>query len=64
MFDLLGAADKTAIVFRAGDHDHTLADWTCLLDFADAVLRGMPQRRPIAVDPYPNLPAPAGWIER
>ncbi len=58
VFDLLGAADKAAIVFRVGGHDHCLADWICLMDFADAVLRGMPQRRPIAIDPFPDLPAP------
>ena len=64
VFDLLGVAQHAAIIFRAGGHDHTLADWNCLLDFADAVLRGMPQRRPIMVDPFPELPASAIWLRR
>jgi outer membrane protein assembly factor BamB len=30
-----GAADKIAIAFREGGHEHNLADWQVLLDFAD-----------------------------
>lgn len=58
VFDLLGAPDKAAIVFRPKGHDHTLADWNCLMDFADAVLRGKPQCRPMSVDPFPDLLPP------
>lgn len=58
VFDLLGAARHNGIVFRPGGHDHTLADWNSLLDFADASLRGRAQRLPAVVDPFPALPAP------
>ncbi|MCZ4313319.1 hypothetical protein O4H66_07870 [Comamonadaceae bacterium G21597-S1] len=59
VFDLLGAAGRSDIVFRAGGHEHRLADWQCLLDFSDAWLREQLQRRPVSVDPFPGLPPPA-----
>lgn len=62
VFALLGAAHRQAIVFRGGGHDHLLADWHCLLDFADAALRGIPVPRPPEVDPFPGLPLPARWM--
>lgn len=58
VFDLLDARGRMAIVFRAGGHDHTLADWRCLLDFADTCLRGMSNHRPVEADPFPGLPPP------
>ena len=58
VFELLGAAGRSDIVFRPGGHDHCLADWQCLLDFSDALLRGEPQRRPASADPFPGLPPP------
>ncbi len=58
VFELLGADRRMDIVFRAGGHDHGLADWNTLLDFGDAVLRGMPQRLAAPADPFPDLPAP------
>lgn len=65
VFELLGASHNMAIVFRRGSHDHTLADWNTLLDFADATLRGMAHRRPVAVNPFPELALPkrAGWCQ-
>lgn len=58
VFDLLGAAQQMAIGFRPGGHDHTLADWECLLSFADAVFRGHPRPAALDRDPYPDLPQP------
>lgn len=59
VFDLLGARDQLAIAFRAGGHDHTLADWNCLIDFADTRLRVMPSFRSAQADPFPGLPPPS-----
>lgn len=58
VFELLGADRRMGIVFRAGGHDHGLADWSSLLDFCDVVLRGRPQRLAVAADPFPDLAAP------
>jgi hypothetical protein len=35
VYAFLGAADKIGIAFREGGHEHNLADWQVLLDFAD-----------------------------
>jgi dienelactone hydrolase len=35
VYEFLGVPEKIAIVFREGDHEHNLADWQVLLDFAD-----------------------------
>lgn len=46
VFELLGVAEQLAIVFRDGGHAHNLADWNCLLDFADGVFGRRPRSRP------------------
>jgi hypothetical protein len=61
VFDLLGAVRQMGIAFRPGGHEHNLADWNSLLDFADAVLRGQPRQRRPAVDPFPGLAPPTSW---
>ena len=46
VYDFLGAPDKIGVVFREGEHEHNLADWQVLLDFADWHLLGKrPARR-------------------
>lgn len=40
VYEFLGVPDKIAVVFREGDHEHNLADWQVLLDFADAQFFG------------------------
>ena len=62
VFDLLSAPHPPAIRFRAGGHAHTLADWRVLLDYADAVFRGVAMPTMPSRDPYPGLPLPARWM--
>ena len=62
VFELLGVPDRQAIVFRTGGHDHTLADWTCLLEFAAALRAGDTRRAMPTADPYPGLPLPGRWM--
>jgi hypothetical protein len=45
VYEFLGAADRIGIVFRPGGHEHNLADWNALLDFADAQWYGRPVAR-------------------
>ena len=40
VFAFLGAAKRIGIRFREGGHEHNVADWMALLDFADAQLSG------------------------
>ncbi len=62
VFDLLGVADNNLITFRDGGHDHTLADWSRLLDVADHVLLGKALSGRADDDPFPDLPLPARWM--
>jgi dienelactone hydrolase len=46
VYAFLGAPEKIAVVYREGDHEHNLADWRVLLDFADVQFKGkQPPRR-------------------
>lgn len=45
VYDFLRVPQKIAIVFREGDHEHNLADWQVLLDFADVQFFGKPVTR-------------------
>ncbi len=62
VFELMGAVQQQAIVFRPGGHAHNAADWTALLDFADTVLRGQPSRKSGESPPFAGLPPPARWM--
>jgi hypothetical protein len=60
-FDWLGAGDKTGIHYRHGGHAHTVEDWTALLDFADAKLRGKPAAQNFDALPFADQPAAFSW---
>lgn len=62
VFELLGVSERQAIAFRAGGHDHTLADWRCLLEFAGGLRRAESPRGRAPQDPFPGLALPAPWI--
>ena len=42
LYGFLGAEDKIAIWYREGQHEHSLADFTALLDFTDGQFFGRP----------------------
>lgn len=41
VYEMLGAADKLGVNFRAGPHGMYAADWAAILDFADREFRGI-----------------------
>lgn len=45
VYRFLKAEDRIGIWFREGGHEHSLADWQALLDFADWQLLGKPPAR-------------------
>lgn len=59
VYSFLGAADKIGIAYRDGGHQHGLADWKVLLDFADWQLRGQKPARRFDELPYPDESATA-----
>ncbi|MEO6435004.1 MAG: hypothetical protein ABIP55_04490 [Tepidisphaeraceae bacterium] len=54
VFALLGAAEKQAIHYRPGKHEHSVEDWTALLDFADVIFFNKPTTRPFDARPTPQ----------
>ena len=49
-YQFLGHADRIAVHYRAGEHEHLYEDWQLLIDFADAQFRGLPM--PVLRDFY------------
>ena len=65
VYEFLGAPEKVAVVFREGDHEHNLADWQVLLDFADVQFFGKQPARKFDELKFPenrafSWAAPAG----
>lgn len=56
VFQLLGMPANLAMVCRAGEHDHSLADWHTLLEFCDSIFSGQAHPLGPAVSPFPDLP--------
>lgn len=56
VFELYDTPKHNEVVFRAGEHAHTLADWITLLDFADAVFGNTDLPDGFNRCPYPDLP--------
>ena len=48
----LGVEERAGIWFRPGGHEHGLADWQALLDFADWHWRGVAPARPFDLNPF------------
>ena len=61
VFRFLHAEDRIGIVYRQGDHYHSLADWEGFLDFADWQLRGEKPSRDFETNPFPELPPCFSW---
>ena len=58
VYRFLGAADRIAIRYRAGEHTHGFDDWRDFLDFMDQRLCGRRADTAFDENPFPNL-APA-----
>lgn len=54
VFRFLGAEDRIGIIFRLGGHEHNLADWQTLLDFADKQLFQRPMTRRFDTLAFPD----------
>ena len=57
----LDAEVRLGIRFREGGHAHTAADWTALLDFADAQFRGRRPAEPFDANPFLSQPPAFTW---
>lgn len=55
------ADDRLGIVYRQGEHQHGLADWRTLLDFATWHLQGQAPAMSYHETPYPELPPLHHW---
>jgi hypothetical protein len=60
-YRFLDAGERLGILYRAGGHDHGLADWTAFLDFADGQFRGILPPRAYDVNPFPGLTPAHDW---
>jgi hypothetical protein len=61
VYRLLSVDEQIGIAYRDGGHDHTLEDWSALLDFADWRLRGIAPRRSFHRNPFPRTPRAFSW---
>lgn len=61
VYRFLGAADRIAVVYRPGKHQHNADDWNVLLDFADVHLLGKKPARAFAAAMFPDSPSPFAW---
>lgn len=61
VYEFLGAPEKIAVVYRDGDHEHNLADWQVLLDFADVQFFGKQPGRRFGDLAFPNSPKAFSW---
>jgi hypothetical protein len=63
VFEFLGAADQIGIGWREGQHDHTITDWTALLDFADWRFFGKRPGRSFGTLAFPQSPKIYDWAK-
>jgi hypothetical protein len=62
VYRFLGAVDRIGVSFRSGGHEHGLADFITLLDFADLQLRGKAAGRRFDEMVFPAATAESfGW---
>ena len=60
-YRFLSVGEKIGIWYREGGHEHGLADWQALLDFADWQFRGKRPATRFDINPFPNLPPAFSW---
>jgi hypothetical protein len=63
VFEFLGAGDQIGIAWREGQHDHTIMDWTALLDFADWRFFGKRPGRSFNTLAFPQSPKIYNWTK-
>jgi hypothetical protein len=61
VYCFLGAEQKIGIRYREGRHEHRLADWSTLLDFADWQFKGKSPASGFDQSPFPELPPAFSW---
>ena len=61
VFRFLGVEHNIGIHFREGGHQHGIADWTALLDFAQWKFRGYPLPYRFDTSPFTHLPKAFSW---
>jgi hypothetical protein len=61
VYRFLGAEKRIASHWRAGGHEHSLADWCTLLDFADEQFRGVAPGLGVQSNPFPGLVPAFTW---
>jgi len=52
LYRWLGVPERAGIWYRPGGHEHGMADWQALLDFADWHWRGAAPARPFDLNPF------------
>jgi hypothetical protein len=61
VYRFLGAEENIGVWYREGGHDHGLADWTALLDFAEWRFRGKQPAYAFDSNPFSDLPRAFTW---
>ncbi len=61
VFAFLGVPQKLGIHFREGKHEHNLADWRTLLDFADLQFSGKKTETRFDQMAFPDAPKAYSW---
>jgi hypothetical protein len=51
-YRLLGQEERLGIYYRAGGHEHNLADWQVFLDFLDMQFRGIKPDKQFNINPF------------
>jgi hypothetical protein len=64
VYQFLGAPDRIAIHYRAGDHAMNDEDFTAMMDYADLHFRGRKPSVTFDQHPYPEEPRAMPWAER
>jgi hypothetical protein len=62
VYRFFGSEPRLAIHWRAGGHEHALADWCTLLDFADEQFRGVAPGLALQSNPFPGLAPAFSWV--
>jgi hypothetical protein len=60
-YRFLNAEEQIGIRYREGPHEHRLADWKALLEFADWQFDGKKPALSFDQNPFPDLPTAFSW---